>query len=95
MNRNLLLSNDCLAQSKPQLEISNDDVRCTHGATVGRLDDVELFYLQSRGIAPPAARDMLSRGFAEEVLYRLPDTQCHSDLHAILDHYFEKHNDTP
>ena len=95
MNRNLLLSNDCLANSKPQLEISNDDVRCTHGATVGRLDDVELFYLQSRGIAPPAARDMLSRGFAEEVLYRLPDTKCHSDLHAILDHYFEKHNDTP
>ncbi|MBT3295288.1 MAG: Fe-S cluster assembly protein SufD [Verrucomicrobia bacterium] len=94
MNRNLLLSNDALANSKPQLEISNDDVRCTHGATVGRLDDLELFYLASRGIDPTAARDMLSRGFAEEVLYRLPDTQRHADLHAILNRTFEKNDDT-
>ncbi|MBL7075854.1 MAG: Fe-S cluster assembly protein SufD [Kiritimatiellae bacterium] len=90
MNRNLLLSGDCQANAKPRLEIANDDVRCTHGATVGQLADQELFYLESRGIDPAAARDMLSRGFAEEVLYRLKDRALHGDLHAVLDRFFEE-----
>jgi len=90
MNRNLLLSNTCKINAKPELQISNDDVKCTHGATVGRLDDQELFYLASRGIDTATARDMLSRGFAEEVLFQLADRQLHSDLHEILNLYFEK-----
>ncbi|MDP6490310.1 MAG: Fe-S cluster assembly protein SufD [Kiritimatiellia bacterium] len=93
VNRNLLLSNDCQANAKPRLEIANDDVRCTHGATVGQLNDQELFYLESRGIDPAAARDMLSRGFAEEVLYRMDDKALHADLHAILDSFFEASNE--
>jgi Fe-S cluster assembly protein SufD len=89
MNRSLLLSREAKANTKPQLEISNDDVRCTHGATIGQLSEQELFYLESRGIAPAAARDMLARGFLEEVLYRLDDRRRHADLHVLLDRYFE------
>ena len=89
MNRSLLLSRDAKANTKPQLEIYNDDVRCTHGATVGQLSDQELFYLESRGIAPAAAREMLAHGFLEDVLYRLEDRRRHADLHALLARYFE------
>ena len=89
MNRSLLLSRDAKANTKPELEIANDDVRCTHGATIGQLSEQELFYLESRGIAPAAAREMLARGFLEEVLYRLDDRRRHADLHALLDRYFE------
>ncbi len=88
MNRNLLLSPMARVNAKPELEIANDDVRCTHGATVGQLNEQELFYLASRGIAPDVARDMLSRGFVEDVLYRLKDTRRHADLHLLLDRYF-------
>jgi Fe-S cluster assembly protein SufD len=88
MNRNLLLSTMARVNTKPELEIANDDVRCTHGATVGQLDPLERFYLASRGIDPDAARDMLSRGFVEEVLYRLKDTRRHAELHQLLDRYF-------
>ena len=67
-NRNLLLSDGARVDTKPQLEIFADDVKCTHGATVGRLDDLGTFYLRSRGITPDLARRMLTYGFAEEVL---------------------------
>ncbi len=67
-NRNLLVSGDAGVNTKPQLEIFADDVRCTHGATVGQLDEDALFYLRSRGIPAPAARDLLIQAFAEEVL---------------------------
>jgi Fe-S cluster assembly protein SufD len=67
-NPNLLLSPRALAQTRPQLEIYADDVKCTHGATVGRLDEDALFYLTSRGIPRPAARGLLIRAFADEVL---------------------------
>lgn len=67
-NRNLLLSDGALADTKPQLEIYADDVRCTHGATIGRLDEAAVFYLRSRGIEAAAARDILTHAFAREVV---------------------------
>jgi len=67
-NRNLLLSDGARVDTKPQLEIFADDVKCTHGATVGRLDDVALFYLRSRGIPEGTARTLLTYAFAAEVV---------------------------
>ncbi|MCB9557261.1 MAG: Fe-S cluster assembly protein SufD [Deltaproteobacteria bacterium] len=67
-NRNLLLSSDATINTKPQLEIFADDVRCTHGATIGQLDEEQLFYLQARGIAADTARSMLTGAFVGEVL---------------------------
>jgi Fe-S cluster assembly protein SufD len=71
-NRNLILSDDAVAHSNPQLEILADDVRCTHGSTVGRLDDDAVFYLRSRGIGREEARKLLTLAFAGEVLDRIP-----------------------
>jgi Fe-S cluster assembly protein SufD len=70
-NKNLLLSNEARVDTKPQLEIFNDDVKCAHGATVGQLEDEELFYLLSRGISEPLARNLLTYGFAEEVINKI------------------------
>jgi Fe-S cluster assembly protein SufD len=71
-NRNLILSDSAQANSLPGLEIQADDVRCTHGATCGKLDSDELFYLRSRGIAEPDAKRILVGGFCEEILESLP-----------------------
>jgi Fe-S cluster assembly protein SufD len=70
-NKNLLLSEDARVDTKPQLEIFADDVKCTHGAAVGQLSQDELFYLESRGINPALARNMLTYGFAEEVIEKI------------------------
>ncbi len=67
-NRTLLLSRDAVINTKPQLEILADDVKCTHGATIGQLDEGALFYLRARGISEDQARAMLTYAFAEEVL---------------------------
>jgi Fe-S cluster assembly protein SufD len=67
-NRNLLLTEGAHIDTRPRLEILADDVKCSHGATVGDLDDAALFYLQSRGIPPLAARHMLVEAFAAEIL---------------------------
>jgi Fe-S cluster assembly protein SufD len=67
-NNNLLLSPNARVDTKPQLEIFADDVKCTHGATVGRLDEVAMFYLNSRGIGPELARMLLTYAFAADVL---------------------------
>jgi Fe-S cluster assembly protein SufD len=67
-NRALLLSDDAQINSNPQLEIFADDVKCTHGAAVGQLDEEAMFYLQARGLTPAQARDMLLHAFAGEVL---------------------------
>jgi Fe-S cluster assembly protein SufD len=73
-NRNLLLSPDAAIDTKPQLEIFANDVRCTHGATVGQMDSEALFYLCSRGIGREQARGMLIYAFAAEILERIrPD----------------------
>jgi Fe-S cluster assembly protein SufD len=71
-NRALLLSEDALIHTKPQLEIFANDVKCTHGAAVGQLDDEAMFYLRSRGLGAAAARQMLIHAFADDVLNRLP-----------------------
>jgi Fe-S cluster assembly protein SufD len=67
-NRNLLLSDDAVVYTRPQLEIRADDVRCTHGATIGHLDEEALFYLRARGLGSREARALLLRAFAGEVL---------------------------
>ncbi|MGI9503204.1 MAG: SufB/SufD family protein, partial [Geminicoccaceae bacterium] len=69
-NNNLLLSPDAEIATKPELEIYADDVKCSHGATAGELDERELFYLRSRGLDPETARTMLTFAFADEVLER-------------------------
>jgi Fe-S cluster assembly protein SufD len=71
LNKNLLLSPDAHVDTKPQLEIFTDDVKCAHGATVGQLEDEELFYLASRGIPPEQARALLTYGFAEDIISRI------------------------
>ena len=70
-NRNLLLSKDARVDTKPQLEIFADDVKCAHGATVGQLEEEELFYLISRGLHPELAQNLLTFGFAEEVIDKI------------------------
>ncbi len=67
-NRNLILSRDAEIDSKPQLEILADDVRCAHGTTIGQLEEDELFYLRSRGLDAALARKLLVHGFASEIL---------------------------
>ncbi|MFT5474324.1 MAG: Fe-S cluster assembly protein SufD, partial [Kiritimatiellia bacterium] len=94
LNRNLLLSRRAHVDTKPQLEISNDDVKCTHGATIGQLDQDELFYLESRGISPTEAVAMLSRAFAEEVLFEVSDTVLRESLRDVLGTFFENSDTT-
>ena len=71
-NNNILLSEDARMDTKPQLEIFADDVKCSHGATVGQLDENALFYLRSRGIDAREARLMLMFGFAHDVIQNIP-----------------------
>jgi Fe-S cluster assembly protein SufD len=72
LNRNLLLSPKARVDTKPQLEIVADNVKCTHGATVGQLDTNEVFYLQSRGIEAASARRLLVHAFAQEIIDQVP-----------------------
>lgn len=71
-NRNLLLSDTARVDAKPQLEIYNNDVKCTHGSATGRLDGDALFYLRSRGFSPEQARSVLTLAFASEIVDRVP-----------------------
>lgn len=70
-NKNLLLSDEALVNTNPQLEIYADDVKCTHGATIGQLDETALFYLRSRGINEAMARQVLTYAFANDVVERI------------------------
>lgn len=76
-NKNLMLCENAEIDTKPQLEIYADDVRCGHGTTVGRIDPAQIFYMRSRGIPEEMARRMLSVGFAEQVLAGLDDSALH------------------
>lgn len=71
-SRNLLLSDKARVDTKPQLEIFADDVKCAHGATVGQLEAEEVFYLRSRGLSEPVARNLLTYAFAADVVDRIP-----------------------
>jgi Fe-S cluster assembly protein SufD len=83
-NRNLVLSDGARVDTKPELEIFADDVKCTHGATVGRLERLPLFYLESRGIGPELATRMLTYAFAAEVLADLPIAPVRAQLESLL-----------
>jgi Fe-S cluster assembly protein SufD len=84
-NKNLLLSTDARVDTKPQLEIYADDVKCAHGATVGQLEEEELFYLLSRGLHPDLARNLLTYGFAEEIVAKIKFESIRAQLdEAIL-----------
>jgi len=83
-NKNLLLSTGARVDTKPQLEIFADDVKCTHGAAVGQIDEEEKFYLESRGINPALARNMLTYGFAEEVIERIGIESIKRELDAAV-----------
>jgi Fe-S cluster assembly protein SufD len=83
-NRNLLLSSHAVANSNPQLEIFADDVKCTHGSTVGQLDEDAIFYLRSRGIGQEAARSLLTYAFASDVVERIKVDPVRKDLEELL-----------
>jgi len=83
-NRNLLLSDRAMVNSNPQLEIFADDVRCTHGSAIGRLDEDALFYLRSRGLEPAAAESLLTYAFAAEVLERVPSAPARRRAEGFL-----------
>ena len=83
-NRNLLLSSEATIDTKPQLEIFADDVKCTHGATVGQLDDEAIFYLRSRGIGDALARNMLVHAFASEILNRITVEPVRDELDRLI-----------
>ena len=71
LNKNLMLGKECRVDTKPQLEIFADDVKCTHGATIGQLNEDEIFYLQARGVPRKAATRLLTQGFVDDILTRL------------------------
>jgi len=84
INKNLLLSDDAEVDPKPQLEIFADDVKCSHGATVGTLDTDALFYLRSRGVSAAAARSILIYAFANDVIERIRLAPLRAQLEAAL-----------
>ncbi|MCY1074759.1 Fe-S cluster assembly protein SufD [Archangium lansingense] len=83
-NRNLLLSEAAMADARPQLEILADDVKCAHGATVGRLDEQALFYLRSRGISRAEAESLLTHAFATEVVGAVPLASLRDQVEELL-----------
>lgn len=83
-NKNLLLSSDAEVDTKPQLEIFNDDVKCTHGATVGQLNEDALFYLCARGIPAADARQLLIYAFVKEMVDRVQVPELQAQLNAML-----------
>ncbi len=86
-NRNLLLSGDALVNTNPQLEIFADDVKCTHGSTVGQLDDDAIFYLRSRGIGAEAAKSLLTYAFASDLVERAKVPALARELREFLFHW--------
>src|SRR6476620_5941508 len=86
--RNLLLSDDAEANSMPGLEILADNVRCTHGATSGQVDEDELFYLRTRGIPTKVAQRLLVTGFLDEVIRRLDHPMIGDHLHRLIEQKF-------
>ena len=89
-NRTLLLSDGARINTKPQLEIYADDVLCSHGATVGQLDPMQLFYLRTRGIRLEEARSMLTAAFAGEVIAELPVESVRAHLECLVLGWMER-----
>ena len=83
-NQNLLLSDDAIIHTKPELEIYADDVKCTHGATVGQLDEKGLFYLRSRGLNRKEAQQILIRAYVNEIIENVSDEKIRSELMELI-----------
>src|SRR5262249_39101521 len=83
-NKNLLLSDDAGVNTKPQLEIYADDVKCTHGATIGQLNEESVFYLRARGIGKETARRMLMHAFAGEIIERVRHQSVRDELNQLV-----------
>jgi Fe-S cluster assembly protein SufD len=83
-NKNLLLSEDATVDTKPQLEIYADDVKCTHGATIGQLNEESIFYLRARGIGLETARRMLIHAFAGEIIERIRHAAAREELDKLI-----------
>jgi Fe-S cluster assembly protein SufD len=90
-NKNLVLSDEAVIDTKPELQILADDVRCTHGATIGQLDAESLFYMQSRGIGKSDARNLLTYAFAQDVVDRVKVQSLRDSLERILFEKFHEH----
>jgi Fe-S cluster assembly protein SufD len=91
-NKNLVLSDEAVIDTKPELQIFADDVRCTHGATIGQLDAESLFYLQSRGIGKEDARNLLTYAFAQDIVDRIKVKSLRDSLERSL---FDKFHERP
>ncbi|MFA6272739.1 MAG: SufD family Fe-S cluster assembly protein [Patescibacteria group bacterium] len=89
-NNNLLLSDRAHVDTSPKLEILADDVRCTHGATVGRIDEEELFYLMSRGIPKKDAEKLVISGFLKSIVADLVDRKIKQKIESILEREVSK-----
>jgi len=90
LNKNLILSKKAVIDTKPELKISANDVKCTHGATIGQLGEEEIFYFQSRAIPEDDARKLLIRGFTTEVLDRVQNEKIRDVLGELLEARFFK-----
>ncbi len=90
LNNNLLLSDKARAESKPNLEIFADDVKASHGATVGQLDKEQLFYLKTRGYSEKAAQNLLVYGYCKEVFDLIPNPSIMNDIHNHAKRYLTK-----
>jgi len=92
-NRNLLLSDSAQIDTKPQLEIYNDDVKCTHGATIGQMDENAIFYLQSRGISKKEAETIMVKGFTGESFSNMSLLPLREYLEKYADSWFLNRTD--
>lgn len=88
-NRNILLSRQATMRTQPQLEIYADDVKASHGASIGHLDESALFYMQQRGIAPEQGRKMLLRAFVADIVEQISDEKQRNDLMVAIDRILE------
>jgi Fe-S cluster assembly protein SufD len=84
LNKNLLLSEDALVNSKPTLLINADDVKCTHAATIGQLEEEALFYMRSRGVGNEMARNLLIQAFVSDIVSRIKIGPVRTGLECLL-----------
>ena len=89
-NRNILLSDKATVNTKPQLEIWADDVKCSHGCTTGQLDEDALFYLRTRGIHKDAARAMMLSAFAGEITEKIPHSGIRNYIEMAIGERLQK-----
>lgn len=91
-NANVLLSDDATVNSKPELEIYADDVKCSHGSTTGQLDEEAIFYLRARGLSEKSARKLIVSAFIDDVLQKTKNTDVNEFIHQILQNRFNWDN---